>query len=517
MVYLLVLMLVQIVFLLLKGRKSPQGLSFAILLCSYLVLIMAVFLFMAKNDYYTTKVLHFPSFPLPLWRWLFFLDISKNMVVRIFNFASILVVFCSLRFTNIILRSSYDKLLKHLKKPIIIYLILQLIIYDPVVQKVVYYAVYPDIMSRPTYNMIVNILEFSTTFINLALILSSAIFIGLHYIRSAKIRMLQFHSRFLSVCYALLCVLYCSYFYITPSYFLELSKVANTVRYRPIPLFAGDEFYITFPILLLLITMLLTFNIYRVTKISRTIQSHNYSVSRQISASETTSKLFCHYIKNEVLALQTQLELIPVDDTARVSIGEAISRCEHLYNRIDSIHHTTKTNVLQLKEENIQSFLIQLMQQFDSDFQDYQVEIDMPESSILALIDQNHMNDAIHNIIRNSIDAMEPLPPQRKHLTVKLQQIDSWVVITVTDKGNGIPPERLHDIFTPFYTTSTYKKHWGIGLTLTYKIIKAHDGEIEVDSTVGEGTTTRILLPSLQSAAVINLFDKGVFNALSNY
>lgn len=500
MIYLLILMSIQIVFLLIRSRKSPQGMSFAILLSSYLLLIMAILLFMSKNEHYTTKVLFFPAFPLSLWKWLFFSNISQNMVVRLFNYASILAIFCSLLFTYISLRNTHRKWLERAKVPIVVYLLAQLVIYDPILQKTVYYAVYPDLLSRPQYDAIVGVLEFTTTFLNLGLLLVSALLVCVHYMRTEKIKILQFHSRFVSICYVLLCLLYSGYFYIAPSYFLVLSKVADTARYCSISLFKSEKFYINFPIFLLLVTLLLTVNIYRMTIISRKIQTHNFSVSRQISASETTSKLFCHYIKNEILALQTQIELIPADADSRASLDSAIARCDHLYKRIDEIHHTTKTNMIHLKEEPLQPFLTKLMQQFTGDLHGYQVTYKLPDRPIHALIDQNHLGDAIHNIIRNAIDAMDPLPASRKTLTIKLQQVDNWVVISISDTANGIDPARVHDIFTPFFTTSTYKKHWGVGLTLTYKVIKAHDGEIEVDSIVDKGSTFRVLLPALPTA-----------------
>jgi signal transduction histidine kinase len=69
------------------------------------------------------------------------------------------------------------------------------------------------------------------------------------------------------------------------------------------------------------------------------------------------------------------------------------------------------------------------------------------------------------------------------------------VEITVTDNGNGIPQKILDKIYQPFFTTKPTGEGTGLGLSLSYDIIKAHGGEIKVNSTEGEGTIFKIQLP----------------------
>jgi signal transduction histidine kinase len=67
------------------------------------------------------------------------------------------------------------------------------------------------------------------------------------------------------------------------------------------------------------------------------------------------------------------------------------------------------------------------------------------------------------------------------------------VEVRVEDSGIGIPPEHLEKIFDLYFTTKDHGT--GIGLSMVYRIIQMHDGELEVQSTPGSGTTFRILLP----------------------
>ena len=69
------------------------------------------------------------------------------------------------------------------------------------------------------------------------------------------------------------------------------------------------------------------------------------------------------------------------------------------------------------------------------------------------------------------------------------------IEISIIDTGCGIPDENLQRIFDPFFTTKNKGKGTGLGLSISYGIITAHGGTIEVESTVGTGTTFRIYLP----------------------
>jgi signal transduction histidine kinase len=68
-------------------------------------------------------------------------------------------------------------------------------------------------------------------------------------------------------------------------------------------------------------------------------------------------------------------------------------------------------------------------------------------------------------------------------------------LITVSDNGNGIPEKILDKIFQPFFTTKPTGQGTGLGLSLSYDIVKAHGGELKVETKEGEGSTFIIQLP----------------------
>ncbi|MEP6597252.1 MAG: ATP-binding protein, partial [Ginsengibacter sp.] len=73
---------------------------------------------------------------------------------------------------------------------------------------------------------------------------------------------------------------------------------------------------------------------------------------------------------------------------------------------------------------------------------------------------------------------------------------DLRILISVSDNGNGIPQKVLDKIFQPFFTTKPTGQGTGLGLSLSYDIIKAHGGEIKVETKEGEGSEFIIQLPA---------------------
>lgn len=95
------------------------------------------------------------------------------------------------------------------------------------------------------------------------------------------------------------------------------------------------------------------------------------------------------------------------------------------------------------------------------------------------------------NILRNSIDAM----PEGGNLYISTFYEKGFVTIKICDKGSGIPAANVKKVFEPFFTTKEVGMGTGLGLSICHGIIKQHDGDIEISSKEGEGTTVVIKLP----------------------
>ncbi len=110
-----------------------------------------------------------------------------------------------------------------------------------------------------------------------------------------------------------------------------------------------------------------------------------------------------------------------------------------------------------------------------------------------VVVDSNLMEQVFMNIILNALDAMHGTGT----LTIRTRQIDEFVEIEFQDTGSGMPDAMLDKIFDPFFTTkdSTEGMGMGLGLAVSYGIVKNHNGDIVVSSTEGVGTTFTIKLP----------------------
>ena len=106
-----------------------------------------------------------------------------------------------------------------------------------------------------------------------------------------------------------------------------------------------------------------------------------------------------------------------------------------------------------------------------------------------APLDATQMQQVLVNLVKNAMQAMT----KGGQLTLQTGENNDGVWISVTDSGGGIPQEQINRIFEPFYTTK--KKGSGLGLMIVQRIVRAHNGRIEIESHVGRGTTFRIWLP----------------------
>jgi len=104
-------------------------------------------------------------------------------------------------------------------------------------------------------------------------------------------------------------------------------------------------------------------------------------------------------------------------------------------------------------------------------------------------VDATQLQQVLVNLVKNAVQAMT----KGGTLTLQTGETGDSVWVSVADTGGGIPQEQINRIFEPFYTTK--KKGTGLGLMIVQRIIRAHNGRVELESHVGRGSTFRIWLP----------------------
>jgi PAS domain S-box-containing protein len=118
-----------------------------------------------------------------------------------------------------------------------------------------------------------------------------------------------------------------------------------------------------------------------------------------------------------------------------------------------------------------------------------------------VLGDPIRLEQVFLNLVSNARNAVEGDDKEKKIIEIITYADNtnglSSVVIEVKDNGGGVPEHKRKKIFQPFFTTNEPGKGTGLGLSVSNKIIEEHQGRIELDSTVGEGTTFRMILPAV--------------------
>ncbi|MCG2720387.1 MAG: HAMP domain-containing histidine kinase, partial [Thermodesulfovibrionales bacterium] len=168
-------------------------------------------------------------------------------------------------------------------------------------------------------------------------------------------------------------------------------------------------------------------------------------------------------------------------------IEKEVSRLEGILSEILSFVKETRIIKEMINPHKLMDDVIALVK---PDIEEKEISLvrDSGEAGELY-VDPNRMREALLNIMRNAIQAVQ----DKGTITVKTYTKENACIFEITDTGNGISETDFPFIFDPFFTTK--KSGTGLGLTITHRIIEEHEGSIMVESKTGAGTTFRISVP----------------------
>ena len=128
-----------------------------------------------------------------------------------------------------------------------------------------------------------------------------------------------------------------------------------------------------------------------------------------------------------------------------------------------------------------------------SQFHNISIVQNLDESLPLIVVDPSQIERVFLNLIINAAEAMNG--GGTLTLTTNLGVNEKTIEIEVKDTGHGISIENMEKIFNPFFTTKEIGHGVGLGLAISYGIVKEHNGEITVESEYGKGATFTVILP----------------------
>ncbi len=256
------------------------------------------------------------------------------------------------------------------------------------------------------------------------------------------------------------------------------SKLVETIYYGNSPLLNKLKYY---PLALVLIIVLFTAVVYFFYKSTK-----NATQNKLWSG---MAKETAHQIGTPLSSLIGWAEILKTEQVNPeyiIEIEKDIDRLKTITERFSKIGSATTLEPLDIIEETIDSY--DYLKTRSSKLIEF--EIITPKGDIIVNLNKQLYSWTIENLVKNAIDAMKG----RGKLTVEISQLEDNIKVNVTDTGVGIHKKQFKKIFEPGYTTK--KRGWGLGLSLTKRIIEDfHNGKIKVlHSEKDKGTTIQIAL-----------------------
>ncbi|MBF0707417.1 hypothetical protein IQ283_12545 [Alkalihalobacillus hwajinpoensis] len=225
----------------------------------------------------------------------------------------------------------------------------------------------------------------------------------------------------------------------------------------------------------------------------RKLEQRVERMSRLASLGEMASGI-AHEIRNPLAGIKTTTELL----TRRLKLSEdQLALTENMMLDIDRVNKII-TNILQFSRpmdtnpsvihvDDTFHSLVLLMKTVASE---KNVTLDIERNEDEIIVDRDHLRQILLNLILNGINAM----PDGGKLTLSSYKSGANVTMTVSDNGVGMEDSVMEKIFDPFFTTRS--EGTGLGLSIVHQLVVQNNGEMDVRSTLGKGTTFFITFPT---------------------
>ena len=118
-------------------------------------------------------------------------------------------------------------------------------------------------------------------------------------------------------------------------------------------------------------------------------------------------------------------------------------------------------------------------------------------NALPILGDRIQLQQVILNLVVNGIDAMRDMPSENRIISIRTSRVENFAELSVSDRGPGIPEDKLKKVFEPFFTSKA--EGMGMGLSIARTIVEAHNGRIWAENQIGGGAVFRVSLPLASS------------------
>lgn len=226
--------------------------------------------------------------------------------------------------------------------------------------------------------------------------------------------------------------------------------------------------------------------------------------AEKMAALGTMASALVHEINQPLTVIRgiAQNRLINIDGSKKLSIEEIFQAFKDIENQTTRMNELTDNLLRFARKSKVEFEDVSLNDVVRATLGFLKMQLKHRNIETLIVLDRTlpaiwgnsiQLQQVLLNLMLNTRDAMTNSP--KKELAITTLKSRKNVIVSIKDTGCGIPEENKHRIFEPFFSTKPIGEGIGLGLSVSYGIIKHHGGEIKFESEVGFGTTFNVVLP----------------------
>lgn len=221
--------------------------------------------------------------------------------------------------------------------------------------------------------------------------------------------------------------------------------------------------------------------------------------AEKLSCTGKLAASIAHEFNNPIFGIKNVLEQVRedchLDKEHRDLIQLALNECDRIAGLIRNLHDFYRPSSGERVPLDIHSVIDDMALLYHKKLQERNIVLEKRYAGDLPKIQA--VSDQVKQVILNLLqNAEEAVPNEGGKIVITTEEREGWIKVRIHDTGCGIQPDQMKSVFDPFYSTKSAAKGTGLGLSVSYGIMQAHGGKIEVASRANEGTTFTLFFPA---------------------
>ncbi|MCZ8514257.1 ATP-binding protein [Paenibacillus filicis] len=446
-------------------------------------------LYLSKFNYYYNIIYSFFNFSPGTWNYLVLTKFNPNLLIRMFNDGVILFQCSMLCFIVSLAQGPKPKAQRMFYSAVTFLFIFELIAYDPLFniawQNRMPFGLNFDIVDRTLRGI-----RFITIAIAFIILIND-------YLKYPKIKFIKNLTLLNILGLIPVIIIHILLFWWAPKNLVKATYLEGYYNYLQPPLGSNPMVLLILPYAVYLALTFMIAVIYKYNSIENYRKNKDIQIKKSIDTATLGARAFTHALKNHLLAIRSEAEYLKErhaqDKDSIYSLDLILQSCDSSMGSINEAADKLKNIQLNLQPHALDRPVKQALALLNP--RESKIDIRMISGRVqsLAYMDLHHLAEAIFNLLENAMDSMAY--QEDGIIKVETAEQNGWGIIRISDNGPGVLEEHLDSIFDPFFTTKSSVNNWGIGLSYCHKIVTGHDGKIQVESIIGQGTAFTIFLP----------------------